>query len=158
MTKNNYRLHAQRLPCVQKHFIFLHGISKHFVLAIKNHFLDNGISTREHGNTGNHPKHTLSFRTILGILQFIQNYAEQHAILLPGRIPQFKWDDVKILSSSDTRKVFLNYVNKILTLVINYCIVQNFVIYSSYIDNQDTKPWYHTVCITAYTPEMSTPQ
>ena len=54
-------------------FIFLHGISKHKVLAIKNHFLNNGISTREHGNTGNHPKYALTFRTILGILQFIQN-------------------------------------------------------------------------------------
>ena len=54
-------------------FTFLHGISKHKVLAIKNHFLNNGISTREHGNTGNHPKYALSFRAILGILQFIQN-------------------------------------------------------------------------------------
>ena len=89
-------------------FTFLHGVSKHKVHAIKNHFLENGISTREHGNTGNQPKHALTFRMILGILQFIQNYAEQHAILLPGRIPEFKRDDIKVLPSSDTKKVFLN--------------------------------------------------
>ena len=56
----------------------------------------------------NQPKHALSFKKILGILQFIQNYAEQHAILLPGHIPQFKRDDVKVLPSSDTRKVFIH--------------------------------------------------
>ena len=89
-------------------FTFLHEVSKHKVQAIKKHFLDNGITTREHGNTGNHPKHALTFRLILGILQFIQNYAEQHAILLPGRIPEFKRDDIKVLPSSDTKKVFLN--------------------------------------------------
>ena len=86
-------------------FTFLHGVSKHKVQAIKKHFLDNGITTREHGNTGNHPKHALTFRLILGIRQFIQ---EQHAILLPGRIPEFKRDDIKVLPSSDTKKVFLN--------------------------------------------------
>ena len=91
----------------RKTFTFLHGISKHKLHAIKDHFLDNGISPREHGNTGKQPKHSLSFNRILGILQFIQNYAEQHAVLLPGRIPGFKRDDVKVLPSSDTKKVFL---------------------------------------------------
>jgi len=41
---------------------FLHGISKHKIHAIKDHYLDNGISPREHGNTGKHPKHSLSFK------------------------------------------------------------------------------------------------
>ena len=77
-------------------FIFLHGVSKHRVHAIKKRFLDNRISI-------NHPKHTLTFRMILGILQYIQNYAEQHAILLPSRIPEFKQDDIKVLLSSGTK-------------------------------------------------------
>ena len=89
-------------------FTFLHGVSKHKVQAIKKHFLDNGIATRKHGNTSNHPKHALTFRMILGILQFIQNYAEQHAILLPGRIPEFKQDNINVSLSSATKKVFLN--------------------------------------------------
>ena len=88
-------------------FTFLHGVSHHKLHAIKDHFLEDGITPREHGNTGKQPKHSLSFTRILGILQFIQNYAEQHAILLPGWIPGFKQDDVKVLLSSDTKKVFL---------------------------------------------------
>jgi len=65
----------------RKTFIFLHGVSKHKIHAIKEHFLDNGISPREHGNNGKQPKHSLSFKRIVGILQFIQNHAEQHAVL-----------------------------------------------------------------------------
>ena len=65
-------------------FTFLHGVSHHKLHAIKDHFLEDGVTPREHGNTGKQPKHALSFTRILGILQFIQNYAEQHAILLPG--------------------------------------------------------------------------
>jgi len=36
----------------RKTFTFLHGVSKHKLHAIKDHFLDNGISPREHRNTG----------------------------------------------------------------------------------------------------------
>jgi len=90
--------------CAGRHSLFT-WVSKHKIHAIKDHYHDNGISPREHGNTGKHPKHSLSFKRILGILQFIHNYAEQHAVLLPGRIPGFKRDDVKVFPSSDTKKV-----------------------------------------------------
>ena len=92
---------------MQEDVHFLHGVGKFKIQAIKEHFLENGISTRKHGNTGKQPKHSLGFKRILGILQFIQNYSEQHAIILPGRIPGFNCDDVKVLPSSDTEKVFL---------------------------------------------------
>ena len=69
---------------------FLHWTSKHIVHVIKKHFLNDGISTGEDGDTGSHPKHALTFRMILGILQFIQDYAEQHAIFLPGHVPIYE--------------------------------------------------------------------
>jgi len=71
---------------------------------MKNHF---GLVPWKHGNTGNHnPRYALTFSRILELLQFIKNYAEQYAIL-PGHIPGFKRDDVKVLPSSDTKKVCL---------------------------------------------------
>ena len=97
-------------------FTFLHGVSKHKVNAIKKHFLENGISTKVHGNIGNQPKHALTLKIILGILQFILNYPEQHAILLPGHIPGFKRDDVKVLPSSDTWMV-LYYIHRVFNLL-----------------------------------------
>ena len=42
----------------------------------------------------------------MNALKFIVNYGEQNAILLPGHIPQFKRDDVKVLTCSDSKKVY----------------------------------------------------
>ena len=43
-------------------------------------------------------------------LTFITQYAEHHALVLPGRVPGFKRDDVKLLSSSETKaKVYSVY-------------------------------------------------
>ena len=78
----------------------------HLSGAVRSIFLDNGISTREHENTGSHPKHAFTFRMILEILQFIQDYAEQHAILLLGH-SLFTRRNIKLLSLSDTKKIFL---------------------------------------------------
>ena len=36
---------------------------------------------------------------------FLANHAKEHAILLPGRIPGHKRDDMQLLPSSTTRKV-----------------------------------------------------
>jgi len=87
-------------------FTSLHGISKHRVQNIKTHFSENGLIPRIHGNSIKQSHNALSFRTILNVLNFLQNYAEQHGILLPGRIPGFKRDDVKVLPSSDSKKVY----------------------------------------------------
>lgn len=86
-------------------FTFLYGVSKHKVHGIKKHFLEHGFSSRTHGNTNKRPHNALTFNGILNVLKFIQNYAEQNALLLPGRIPGFKNDDIKVLPSSDSKKV-----------------------------------------------------
>ena len=38
-------------------------------------------------------------------MRFLQAYAEDNAILLPGRIPGYKRDDIQLLPSSTTKKV-----------------------------------------------------
>ena len=37
------------------------------------------------------------------VKNFLTNYVEENAVLLPGRIPGFKNDDIQLLSSSDTK-------------------------------------------------------
>ena len=93
-------------------FNFLHGVGKHRVPAIRKDFVSNGLEVRTHGNTRRTPHHASSFGTIKNTILFIQNYAEQNAILLPGRIPNQKRDDVKLLPSSDSKMVKL-YIFKI---------------------------------------------
>ena len=84
---------------------FLHGVGNHRVKAVKQNYLQNGLLVRTHGNTRRSPHNALTYSQRLNIVKFIQNYAEQNAILLPGRIPAFKRDDLKLLPSSDSKKV-----------------------------------------------------
>ena len=87
---------------------FLHGIGSHWVKVVKHSYLYNDLSPRTHGNTGRAPHNALSYTEINNMVKFIQNYVEQHAILLPGRIPGFKRDDLKLLPSSDNKQVTYN--------------------------------------------------
>ena len=73
--------------------------------AIKKNFLEYDLETRVHGNSRIRPHNALSWDMVMNIVKFICNYAEQNAILLPGRIPTHKRDDIKLLPSSDSKKV-----------------------------------------------------
>ena len=45
-------------------------------------------------------KIALNLEDVRCVVRFVLNYAEQHAIILPGRISGFKRDDIKALPSS----------------------------------------------------------
>ena len=72
-----------------------------------------GLATRTNGNSNKAPANTLSYQSICHLVEFIQDYAKQHAILLPGCIPQLKNDDVKLLPCSDSKKVSYKIVQYI---------------------------------------------
>jgi hypothetical protein len=80
-------------------------IGKDRFTALKRHYLATGLTTRCHGNCKRTPANTLSFRDNQNVLKFLRSYAENHAILLPGRIPGYKRDDLQLLPSSTTKKV-----------------------------------------------------
>lgn len=77
------------------------------IQAVKDHYLATGLSARRHGNTKKLPANTLSFRDIENVKKFLREYAEANAILLPGRIPGYKRDDLQLLLSSTSKKVHL---------------------------------------------------
>ena len=97
-------MHNGRQLC-RKTYNFLHGVGKHRVPAIKNSYINDGLTPRVHGNSKATPHNALSFKHISNLVKFIQNYSEQNAILLPGRIPGYKRDDIKLLPSSESKKV-----------------------------------------------------
>ena len=73
--------------------------------AIRKNFFEYGLETRVHGNSQIRPHNALSWDMVMNIVKFICNYAEENAILLPGCIPTHKRDDIKLLPSSDSKKV-----------------------------------------------------
>lgn len=83
-------------------------------MALKTHYVVVGLTFRQHGNHNRLPHNAMSFEDTKYVLRFLQNYAELHAILLPGRIPSYKRDDLVLLPSSTTKKVSLSYTVRII--------------------------------------------
>ena len=84
-------------------FQVLHGIGKKCHYNLQTHFKEHGVSPRINGNTGRLPAGTCSLDTVKGVTSFLDNYAEDHAVALPGRVPRFKRTDIKLLPSSESK-------------------------------------------------------
>ena len=105
-TRTSYMHHGNEI--CKKTFTFLHDIGKERLRNVKDSYLTNGLETRVHGNTKRLPHNHLTHAVITNITEFLKNYAEENGILLPGRIPGHKKDDIKLLPSSRSEKVGIN--------------------------------------------------
>ena len=94
----------QSVPICKEMFLHCYGLSDARFRRLKEHYQNNGVSLRTHGTTKRLPHNTLSQATIEEVKAFLSNYVEENAICLPGRIPGFKSDEIKVLSSSKTKK------------------------------------------------------
>ena len=85
-------------------FYILYGIGEYRFRQLQAHYIDNnGIIPRTHGNTNRRPRNAFDMETIKNVKLFVDNYVEDNAIALPGRIPGQKSDDIRLLPSSDTK-------------------------------------------------------
>lgn len=75
------------------------------------HYKTHWLVPKEKKNAGRaNNKRALTYSDIERTRDFIQNYAATHALVLPGRVPGYKRDDIKLLPSSHTKKyVFEQY-------------------------------------------------
>ena len=101
----------------------MHFTGKDRFMAIKASFLATGLTTRVHGNSRRVPKHALKLDEVKHVVTFLSNYAEKNAILLPGRIPGYKRDDLQLLPSNTTKKVVFRNVYTPSIMDMTTCIV-----------------------------------
>ena len=59
--------------------------------------------SRTHANTSRLPKNTLDHDALNRTVGFIKNFATEHAVSLPGRVPNFKDLKVQLLPSSESK-------------------------------------------------------
>ncbi len=98
------------LRVCRKTFLFLHGVGEFRLKAVKASYRTCGLATRRHGLIGRTPANALVLEDVQQVVRFIRQYSESNAILLPGRIPGYKRDDIQILPSSTTKRaVWLLY-------------------------------------------------
>ena len=93
----------QSVPICKDMFLHLYGLSYSRFRRLKEHYESHGISQRTHGNCKRLPCNMLPQAVVEDVKSFLSNYVEENAILLPGRIPGYKNDDIKLLSSSETK-------------------------------------------------------
>ena len=55
---------------------------------------------------GGRRRTALSLDDIRRVTRFILHYAELHSLVLPGRVPGFKRDDVKVFSTCNNHRIF----------------------------------------------------
>lgn len=84
-------------------FLVIYGIGKRRLENLKRHYKEHGILPRSHGNKGKMPIGTCSMDTLQHVISFLDNYAEENAVALPGRVPGFKRSDIKLVPSSATK-------------------------------------------------------
>jgi pyruvate-formate lyase-activating enzyme len=70
--------------------------------SIKASWLENALCPRVRVSVV--PHNTTKLSDIKNVVRFIFQYAEDHAILLPGRIPGYKRDDLQLLPSLMTKQ------------------------------------------------------
>ena len=85
-----------------KTFCFVHVISRWKFTDIKSSWLQNGLRSRR--RTQVTPHNATSLSDVKLVMKFILQYAEDHTILLPGRIPGYKRDDIQLLPLSTTKR------------------------------------------------------
>ena len=86
--------HHQGKPVCQDMFRVVNATGSKHLRNLSSWLTDSGISPRVHGNTKRLPKHALKLRDVEYIVRFLLSYAEQHALLLPGRVPVYARDDI----------------------------------------------------------------
>ena len=84
-------------------FSVVFGCGEKRLKNVKKQFLSEGISPKQHGNIHKTSSHA-NFEKRVTARTFIQNFAENHALVLPGRLPNYKNPDLKLLPSSYTKK------------------------------------------------------
>ena len=84
-------------------FVNLSGISNSRFRRLKEHYEENGVSLRVHGNRKGTPHNTVPQSVTEEVKNFLSNFVKENTVLLPGRIPGFKNDDIKLLSSSEMK-------------------------------------------------------
>ena len=88
--------HFQGKRICRATFLLLHGIGEKRFKNIKKHFSEKGLSPRGHGNQGRVPHNAITLDDARLAVKFLYEYAEMHAILLPGRIPGYRRTDLQV--------------------------------------------------------------
>ena len=83
---------------------FLHWSNKWTRVPLIAHYKVAGVEARVHRSKRKRPANALKFDDTRAVVDFIVNYAEAYAVILPGRTAGHRNTDVKLLPTNCTKK------------------------------------------------------
>jgi hypothetical protein len=87
-------------PVCREFFLKIHMIGKSRLVNLSKHLQENGLCVRQKKSGGRKSNtNSLSYDSTLHVRTFLFNYAEEHGIKLPGRIPGFHSFNITLLPS-----------------------------------------------------------
>ena len=89
-------MHSGQRIC-KSTFMYIHGIGEKRLKNLVKHHNNKGLITREHGNTRKMPSHTLTLQSVEYVVRFLHSLADEQGLVLPGRVPGYKRDNLKLL-------------------------------------------------------------
>ena len=93
-------------------------------------YRENGLQPKEKSNAS-HANNTRAYSLddTKTTVAFISNYADDHALVLPGRVPGFQRDDIRLMPSCETKvKVHAEYTTAMSNLgMCNYWHISLFL-------------------------------
>ena len=78
------------MPICKSAFLFIHAIGSRRLKNLISHYDENGLSVRMHGNARKHPHNQTKIEEVEKIKGFIEQFADNHTMPLPGRLPTHK--------------------------------------------------------------------
>lgn len=110
-TKSRKKAEAQRtdffyhgFKICRDTFRYIHNISQDKLNNLMRHYKEHGVQARVHKNSKRKPHNALSLVETRAVVDFILNFAEANAIVLPGRAPGHWKTDVKLLPTNCSKK------------------------------------------------------
>ncbi|KAL8592303.1 hypothetical protein ACOMHN_036937 [Nucella lapillus] len=89
-----------RIVCKEA-FLFLLGISRNLLTRLSKHYQTEGLAQPSKKSGGRRSNtRSLKYQDTEAVKKFICHYAEDHAVSLPGRVPGFKREDIRLLPSA----------------------------------------------------------
>ena len=105
------KFHLFGLRVCKRTYLFAHGVGEKRYRNLCKHFDANCVTPRIHKNTKKVPHNAYSAEEEKQVVTFIQNFADCHAMPLPGRMPNMKDYSVMMLPSDMTKSgIWKNYV------------------------------------------------
>ncbi|XP_035825279.1 uncharacterized protein LOC118477573 [Aplysia californica] len=100
-SRTDYLLHGH---CIcRDFFLYIHDIGLGKLTTLIKHYKACGVEARVHKSKKRLPHNTLKYEDTRRVVDFIINYAEIHAIELPGRTPRHWITNVKLLPTHCTK-------------------------------------------------------